>query len=422
MEKNAKPRILYLNYTSILTQGILLSQVVIPLKILAREGYRIVLVSGERIEDLQKRKERESLHHDLEEAGVELVFFRKTLPPYLRVETPQGGSSFLRALCFLFDQARFFLLAGWLILTRRCRIVHARSYVPALIGLFYKYLFGIRLIFDPRGILPEELRLARGWSKTDWRYRFWKFIERMLLKRSNAVLALSRPFKRHLKEIVDRKDILITPCCIEPDRFLYDPARRQAMRNSLGLGDHFTLVYSIGCFVPYQVFEKALGVFDILRDEKPDSRMLILTPEAEQMRLYATKRGLNLDGVSLVRVPFSKVPDYLMACDAGLLVRHPSIVSEVASPVKFPEYLACGLPVLAYTGIGDTEFIISRFSVGECMTPDDPESIRLALRRIMALIEGYGGNLREQCRSIALRYFSWESYLPIYRKIYDKLK
>lgn len=72
-----KQSILYLNYTSILTQGILLSQVVIPLKKLGTEGYRITLVSGERIEDLAKRKERESLHRELEQAGVELVFFRK---------------------------------------------------------------------------------------------------------------------------------------------------------------------------------------------------------------------------------------------------------------------------------------------------------------------------------------------------------
>ena len=93
MQNKAKPRILYLNYTSILTQGILLSQVVIPMKKLAREGYRITLVSGERIEDLQKRKQREALHRDLEEAGVEIVFFRKTLKPYLRVVDLQATAS-----------------------------------------------------------------------------------------------------------------------------------------------------------------------------------------------------------------------------------------------------------------------------------------------------------------------------------------
>ena len=418
MQNKAKPRILYLNYTSILTQGILLSQVVIPMKKLAREGYRITLVSGERIEDLKKRKQREALHRDLEEAGVEIVFFRKTLKPYLRVDAKRGGHASLRALCFIFDLVRLFLLTGTLIISRKCRIVHARSYVPALIGLFYKYILGIKLIFDPRGLLPEELIIARGWSHSDWRFKTWKFLERILLKHANYVIALSRHFKRHLFKIVPRKDIFITPCCIDAERFIYDPQRRRDMRIRLGLGEHFTLVYSIGCFVPYQVFDEAMMVFDILREIKPDARLLILTPEPDLIRQYSTKRALNLENVSLTRAPFSKVPDYLMACDAGLLVRFPSLVSAVASPVKFPEYLACGLPVLSYKGIGDTEFIIRRYSVGECMTPRDPESIKMAIRRIMALIEGYGDDLRSQCRSIALRYFSWESYLPVYRKLY----
>jgi glycosyltransferase involved in cell wall biosynthesis len=414
-----KDRILYLNYTSILTQGILLSQVVVPLKRLASEGYKITLVSGERGKDLKKRRERESLHRELEEAGVELVFFRKTLPPYLRMEAGNLGSSPLRALCFLYDYVRFFFMTGWLVLSRKCRIIHARSYVPALVGLFYQLVFRVRLIFDPRGILPEELMLARRWDRGDLRYRFWKWVEKLILRRADTVIALSRPFKRHLRQIVPRSDIFITPCCIDPERFNYDETRRQTMRTSLGLGDKFALVYSIGCFVPYQVLERAAELFSILREEQPDARMLILTPEAVTMQDYAKRHGLDMTGVSLVRAPFSQVPDYLMACDAGLLVRHPSIVSRVASPVKFAEYLSCGLPVLAFSGIGDTEFIIKRFSVGECVEPDDREDIRRGIRCLLSLVKSYGPGLREQCHVTAMRFFSWDTYLPIYRRIYE---
>jgi glycosyltransferase involved in cell wall biosynthesis len=421
-EMKKENRILYLNYTSILTQGILLSQVVIPLKKLASEGFSITLVSGERSEDLAKRQEREALHKDLEEAGVDLVFFRKALPPYLRVEAQKGGSSIWRAICFLYDQIRFFLLTGWLLLTKRCRILHARSYVPGLIGVFYKYLFGIRLIFDPRGILPEELRLAREWSAEDIRYRFWKFLEKFILKNSDSVLALSRPFRKHLLQIVPGKNIQITPCCIDPERFIYNSDTRSKMRAKLSFGDKFVLVYSIGCFVPYQVLEEALKLFHLLHDEHPDSQMLILTPEDEKIKNYAKKYGLNTTSVSIVRVPFSKVPDYLMACDAGLLVRHPSIVSKVASPVKFPEYLACGLPVIAFSGIGDTEAILERYSVGECVDHSDEESMRLGIRRLFSRIHGYGDGLREQCRNISIRFFSWDSYMPMYRFLYTRRK
>ena len=42
-------------------------------------------------------------------------------------------------------------------------------------------------------------------------------------------------------------------------------------------------------------------------------------------------------------VPQSKVFETLVAADYALLFREPSIVNKVASPVKFAEYLACGL-------------------------------------------------------------------------------
>jgi glycosyltransferase involved in cell wall biosynthesis len=417
-----KKTVLYLNYTSILTQGILLSQVVIPLKKLAARGYRIVLVSGERSEDLRKRKEREALHNELVSAGVELIFFRKTLPPYLRMNVKKRPSPLVNGICFIYDFIRFFFMTGWWLLSRRCGILHARSYVPALVGLFYRVFFRVIFIFDPRGILPEELRLARGWSERNWRYRIWKTLEKIILKRADYVFALSRPFRQHLKEIVPRKDILLTPCCIDPQRFTYDESRRTAMRSKLGFGNRFILVYSIGCFVPYQVLERAIQVFSILQKDKPDSQFMILTPDPDALRQYAAQYGIDLASVSVVRVPFSLVPDYLMASDAGLLVRHPSEVSRVASPVKFPEYLGCGLPVLAFSGIGDTEYIIKRFNVGECVDPDNEENIRMGLKRLISRIEGYREGLREQCRGVAVKYYSWDSYLPVYQRIYDQAR
>jgi len=414
-----KKTILYLNYTSILTQGILLSQVVIPLKKLAAEGYRIILVSGERTRDLKKRKEREALHRDLERAGVELVFFRKTLPPYLRMEDEGSRSGILCGFCFLYDLIRFFFLTGWWLVSRRCKALHARSYVPGIVAVFYQALLRVRFIFDPRGILPEELRLARGWSEKTLRFRFWKFIEKIILKRADYVFVLSRNFRKHLKQIVPRSDILLIPCCIDPARFNYNEQQRASVRAKLGFGNRFVLVYSIGCFVPYQVLEKALEVFGILREQHPESHFLILTPEPDQLKKYAAKYAIDLSGVSIVRVPFSLVPDYLMASDAGLLVRHTSIVSKVASPVKFPEYLACGLPVIAFKGIGDTERMITRYSLGECVDPENRESIRNGLKRLFSRLEGYREGLREQCRNVAVKYYSWDTYLSLYRKVYD---
>ena len=41
------------------------------------------------------------------------------------------------------------------------------------------------------------------------------------------------------------------------------------------------------------------------------------------------------------------MPKYLNAADAAIIWRDKSIVNKVASPVKFSEYVCCGLPVIA---------------------------------------------------------------------------
>jgi glycosyltransferase involved in cell wall biosynthesis len=58
-------------------------------------------------------------------------------------------------------------------------------------------------------------------------------------------------------------------------------------------------------------------------------------------------------------VSHTEVPGVLQACDLGILIRDQSVTNRVASPTKFAEYLAAGLPVAISANLGDyTEFVI----------------------------------------------------------------
>ena len=53
------------------------------------------------------------------------------------------------------------------------------------------------------------------------------------------------------------------------------------------------------------------------------------------------------------KVKPKEVPNFLIAADYGLLIREESITNKVASPVKFAEYLACGLKIIISNNLGD---------------------------------------------------------------------
>ena len=91
--------------------------------------------------------------------------------------------------------------------------------------------------------------------------------------------------------------------------------------------------------------------------------------------------GVSAADWTVVSVPHAEVQNYLLAGDVGLLLRRPSPINSVASPMKFAEYLACGAPVLASAGIGDVNGMISTYGVGRVLAA--PEEAGRALGNLI---------------------------------------
>ena len=64
------------------------------------------------------------------------------------------------------------------------------------------------------------------------------------------------------------------------------------------------------------------------------------------------------------KLKVSDVPKYLVSADYGLLLREATITNQVASPVKFAEYIACGLKVIVSNHLGDYSEYVKTFENG----------------------------------------------------------
>lgn len=114
------------------------------------------------------------------------------------------------------------------------------------------------------------------------------------------------------------------------------------------------LVYSGGTG-PWQSFDLVVKlVREVLRDTDIVS-VLFLTKENDAINdlkkeypARCERKWLNHD----------EVFQALSSCDYGILIRNQNVTNEVASPVKFAEYLNAGLKVLISENLGDfTEFV-----------------------------------------------------------------
>ena len=63
-------------------------------------------------------------------------------------------------------------------------------------------------------------------------------------------------------------------------------------------------------------------------------------------------------------VAHNQVTDILAACDYGILIRENTVTNQVASPTKFAEYLASGLPVIISANLGDYSAFVETHRCG----------------------------------------------------------
>jgi hypothetical protein len=105
-----------------------------------------------------------------------------------------------------------------------------------------------------------------------------------------------------------------------------------------------------------------------------------------------------------------QVPAFLSHCDYGLIFRDNNISSQCASPVKFAEYLACGLKILMKAEVGDfSNLIVENLFLGEIIAKTE-QNIDFSARNFLE---------RETLRKFALDNFAKNS--PVLLNKYQKL-
>jgi glycosyltransferase involved in cell wall biosynthesis len=150
--------------------------------------------------------------------------------------------------------------------------------------------------------------------------------------------------------------------------------------------DRFVVVYP-GRFGQWHYGRETCRVVRGLMDADPDVFFLVLTPDVEEAQAMA-RDALPAGRYEIRSAAHGEVSRYLRAADAGILLRAPDPLNEVACPTKFAEYVMSGLPVLISAGIGDCSGFVQEWQAGAVLPEPDPAAAAAALRRIRDEAEG----------------------------------
>ncbi|MGZ3921461.1 MAG: glycosyltransferase [Bacteroidia bacterium] len=150
---------------------------------------------------------------------------------------------------------------------------------------------------------------------------------------------------------------VVIPCTLNKvfEEYIPDENNQYKLKRELGFekGD-IVFAYS-GSLAGWQSFHLLADFIEPVLKSNDNARLLFLS-EKDKNIIDLEKKFPGK--VYCKKVSPSEVPAYLSIADYGLLIREKSITNRVASPVKFAEYLACGLPVIISEELGDySEFV-----------------------------------------------------------------
>jgi glycosyltransferase involved in cell wall biosynthesis len=406
-------RVLFISYNGML-EPLGQTQVLPYLRELTRRGVKVTLLSFERSNafTVEGRRQCDELKRELHEHGIEWHWLRYHQRPSLPAT--------------FYDVLAGIRYASRLVRQNRIELVHARSHIPATIALALKRKFGIKMIFDVRGLMAEEYVDAHHWPAGGLRYRITKAAERRIFAATDGVVTLTERIWPIIKEWdgLKGRDVHheVIPCCVDLSLFRFDEEQRAQLRTELGLTNRFTFVYS-GSLDGWYLTEEMADFFARVVRKENDAHLLWLTKGShERVRQLMSARGIGAEHFSVRAVTPKEMPAYLAAGDVGISFIKRCLSKLASSPTKNAEYLACGLPIVINSGIGDSDTLVKQSQVAVLISDFNEQEFEGAWSAIRE--RAIDPDIKTKARALAEQVFDLkavggERYARLYESVFS---
>ena len=349
--------ILYISYDG-LTEPLGQSQIIAYIEKLAEE-HEIFVISFEKPFDLTSTDHFTKIHNRLTNVGIKWIPMKYHKKPTV--------------IASMYDIFRGIFVATYISKKNNIKILHARSYIPALIGLFVKKFLNVKLLFDIRGFWADE-RVELGiWNQKSNIYRVVKKVETILFKSADHIVTLTKASMPAIKELFyfgkETVPITVIPTCTDLDRF---NIKKKIIRD-----DHFIFGY-VGSFGSSYAIEKLMGFFSSILEILPNSKLLIVNRDEHELIYESIEMNkMPSEKIEIVKSSHSEIQYHIQRMHAAYALRlsNFSNISNLArAPTKIAEYLGCGIPCVG-NDIGDTKEILKENNVGFILDNFDKNSI-----------------------------------------------
>jgi colanic acid biosynthesis glycosyl transferase WcaI len=292
-----------------------------------------------------------------------------------------------------------------------------------LVGLSGWWLARLKrtsFVFEVRDLWPESLAAVGLGNQTSMLHRSLARIADFLYRRSDRIAVVTPAFKDYLvrnMNVVPGR-IFIVQNGVETD--VFDPGRAELnLKSKMGLEGKFVVSY-IGTMGMAHGLDKVLDAATELQRTHPQIVFLFVGEGSDKERIISIATFRKLSNVRFIdEQPRERIPDYIHASDACLVLLRKSEIFKTVIPTKMLEFMSCARPVILGVD-GQARKIIEEAHAGIFIQPENVNDLTEAVVRLASDPE-LRDSLGRSGRQHILQHFSRAQTARTYIQVLETL-
>jgi glycosyltransferase involved in cell wall biosynthesis len=280
----------------------------------------------------------------------------------------------------------------------------------------------VPFVFEVRDLWPESLTAVGIGNPNSLLHRSLAKIAGLLYRGCDRLVVVTPAFKDYLVESwhIPRDKISIVENGVETK--LFSPRNTdQDLRRDLGAEGKFVASY-IGTLGMAHGLETVLDAAGRLQHSAPEVMFLLLGEGADKERITSLAGSRGLTNIRFVdQQPREKIPAYIGASDACLVLLKRADLFKTVIPTKMLEFMACARPVILGVD-GQARKIIEEAQAGVFVEPENATALAQAvtdLARDAGLRESLGRNGRRYILQRYSRRHTALAYIQVLESLLD---
>ena len=286
-------------------------------------------------------------------------------------------------------------------------LVYGNTYASTFFCILSKLISKKPIILDMHGISEEY-----DFTENSLLFSFaMKFMEKNALLFADKVLCVSHEMTNYLncKKKVPLEKLFYVPNGVDLDFFRQiDDHYVNMLKKKYKIEDKLIFGY-LGGAQKWQGMEKFISTCEKITDEK---FMAII--------VGCNIPSITIDG-NIIYIPFVKkdeIINYYSLCDVLVLPRPKHIVTDVAAPTKFAEYVSMGKPVLV-TDVGDAAKLVKKYENGIVVKDNKVENLKKGINDFLKLKRDKLNQMGLNSRKLAEKEFDWNNIINYLSEILE---